>query len=222
MVRVLVIEDEPEIAEFVGRGLELQGFEVAIALTAAEGRSLAASRDPDLIILDLMLPDADGLDVCRQLRSRSPVGIVILTARHLMGERVRGLDAGADDYIPKPFALPELLARVRAVLRRRGISTEKLMTSGGLVIDQAKRVVYRHGKRIDLTPREFDLLAFLASRAGQVVTREQILDRIWSTVWSSGGDPVKVYVRYLRKKLNTGEEDDVIETVRGSGYMLRA
>ena len=222
MVRVLVIEDEPEIADFVGRGLERQGFDVFVALTAAEGRSLAAIEAPDLIVLDLMLPDADGMDVCRELRRQSDVGIVILTARHLMGERVRGLDAGADDYIPKPFALPELLARVRAVLRRRGVSTETVTTSSGLVIDHGQRAVFRDGQRIDLTPREFDVLAFLASRAGQIVTREQILDRIWGTVWSSGGDPVKVYIRYIRKKLNASQEDDVIETVRGTGYRLKA
>jgi len=220
MPKILVVEDEPDIADFVKRGLVLKGFDVEVAHTGNQGLEIALSSFPDLVVLDLMLPDADGIDICRELRASGDMGIVILTARSVVGERVRGLEAGADDYLPKPFAFEELLARIRAVLRRRSPQTEGVIRVGDLEIDIEKRQVRRGSRMIKLTTREFELLKLLAQYAGRPLSREFIVQRVWGYEFEGETDPVKVYVNFLRRKLNAGGEKDLIHAVHGFGYTL--
>ena len=220
MARILIIEDEPDIADLIKRGLVLKGFEVAVASTGNQGLEMAETGYPDLVVLDLMLPDADGVDICRELRAGGDAGIVILTARTVVGERVRGLEAGADDYLPKPFAFEELLARIRAVLRRRSPQTEGIIRLGDLEIDIGKRQVRRGNRTVELTTREFELLKLLAQHAGRPLSREFIIQRVWGYESEGETDPVKVYVNFLRRKLNAQGEKDLIHAVRGFGYSL--
>ena len=221
MPKILVIEDEPDIADFVKRGLVLKGFEVEVTHTGYQGLEVAQSIYPDLVVLDLMLPDADGIDICRELRASGDVGIVILTARTVVGERVRGLEAGADDYIPKPFAFEELLARIRAVLRRRSPQTEGVIRIADLEINIDKRQVRRGNRLIELTMREFDLLKLLVQYAGRPLRREFIVERVWGYEYEGEMDPVKVYVNFLRRKLNAEGEQDLIYAVHGFGYTIK-
>jgi len=221
MTKILVIEDDANVADFVKRGLLQSGFEVTVAGTGYEGMEMVQSGNPDLVVLDLMLPDIDGIDVCRQLRAGSDLGIVILTARGVIGERVRGLEAGADDYLPKPFAFEELIARIRAVLRRRSRQAEGLIRIGDLEIDIEKRQVRRGNRLVELTTREFDLLKLLAQYAGRPLHRDFIIQRIWGYQFEGETDPVKVYINFLRRKLSAGGEADPIHSVRGFGYVLR-
>jgi two-component system response regulator MprA len=221
MTRILVVEDEEAIADFIRRGLILTGYEVDVAHDGEVALSQARERMPDLVILDLMLPGMDGVEVCRRLRAASDVPIVVLTARDAVSDKVEGLDAGADDYLTKPFAFDELLARVRAALRRR-VPSEEVLTVGDLVIRRASREVERAGRPIELTTREYDLLEFLARNAGKVVEKQTIFERVWGYDFEIESDAIKVYVRYLRKKLNGPGETDLIHAVRGVGYMLRA
>ncbi|MBU2536611.1 MAG: response regulator transcription factor, partial [Chloroflexi bacterium] len=165
--------------------------------------------------------DIDGIDICRQLRAGSDMGIVILTARGVVGERVRGLEAGADDYLSKPFTFEELLARIRAVMRRRSRQTESLIRIGDLEIDIEKRQARRNKRLIELTTREFDLLKLLAQYAGKPLRRDFIIQRVWGYQFEGETDPVKVYINFLRRKLNAGGEADLIQSVRGFGYALR-
>jgi len=220
MARILIIEDEPDIADLIKRGLVLKGFEVAVASTGNQGLEMAETGYPDLVVLDLMLPDADGIDICRELKASGDAGIVILTARTVVGERVRGLEAGADDYLPKPFAFEELLARIRAVLRRRSPQAEGIIRLGDLEIDIEKRRVRRGNRTVELTTREFELLKLLAQHAGRPLSREFIIQRVWGYESEGETDPVKVYVNFLRRKLNAQGEKDLIHAVRGFGYSL--
>jgi two-component system response regulator MprA len=221
MLKILVVEDEPGIADFVRRGLLQNGFEVEVASTGSEGLEAVHLIKPDLVVLDLTLPDVDGIDVCRRLRAESDVGIMILTARQAIGERVRGLEAGADDYLPKPFAFEELLARIRAVLRRRSPGTESAIRVGDLEIDTECREVRRGDRQIDLTTREFELLRLLAENSGRPLRREFIIQSIWGYELDTESDQLKVYINYLRGKLNAGGETDLIHTLRGFGYVLK-
>jgi two-component system, OmpR family, response regulator MprA len=166
MPRILVVEDDPDIADFVKRGLLYHGFEVELVGTGCQGLEAARNGAPDLVILDLMLPDVDGIDVCRQLRAGGNIGVLILTARHLVGDRVRGLEAGADDYLSKPFAFEELMARIRSVLRRSSGWTEGVIKVGNLEIDVEKRGVRRGNRPVELTPREFELLEAAGGKYG--------------------------------------------------------
>ena len=220
MVVVLVVEDEPSIADFVRRGLERHGYAVRVVHTGRAALEATEAGPYDLMVLDLMLPDMDGIEVCRRLRATSDVGIIILTARHLVGDRVQGLEAGADDYISKTFAFEELLARIRSVLRRRG-GSEGVVCVGDLRIDVERRQVWRGSRQVEVTTREFELLRLLAQHVGKPVRRETILQRVWGYEFAGETDPVKVYVNYLRRKLNAGGEPDLIHTVRGFGYALR-
>jgi two-component system, OmpR family, response regulator MprA len=222
MARILVIEDEPDIASFLRRGLIYKGFTVDHAPTGAAGLDLARDSDPDLVILDLMLPDMDGVEVCRRLRAAGDVPVIMLTARDAVAEKVAGLDAGADDYLTKPFAFDELLARVRAAFRRRQPPAMESLRVGDLIIRPAARAVTRAGRSIQLTAREFDLLEYLARHAGQVLTKDQIFSRVWGYDELDESDAIKVYVSYLRRKLNGAGEPDLIHSVRGVGYMLKA
>ncbi|MBI2860571.1 MAG: response regulator transcription factor [Chloroflexi bacterium] len=221
MAKVLVIEDDVNTSDFIRRGLAQKGFEIQVAFTGDSGLKMAETFCPDLVVLDLMLPDADGIDICRELRAIGDAGIIILTARHLVGDRVLGLEAGADDYLPKPFAFEELVARIRSVLRRKKTLTEDVIKVGDLEVDMKCRQVHRDGRKIELTTREFDLLKLLAENAGRPVRREIILDRIWGGDYEADTDPVKVYINFLRQKLNAGGASDLIHTLRGFGYVLR-
>jgi two-component system response regulator MprA len=221
MTQVLIIEDEPDISDFLSRGLALQGYQVRVANAGRKGLELARTTQPDIVILDLILPDMDGIDVCRELRSESDVAVLMLTARTLVGDRVRGLEAGADDYLPKPFAFDELLARVRAVLRRRSSASEGELRVADLLIDTRGRRVQRGNRHIELTAKEFSLLSLLAQHAGRPLRREFILQQVWGYDFEGETDPVKVYINFLRRKLNAGGEPDLIRTVRDYGYALQ-
>ncbi len=220
-MRILVIEDERDIADFIRRGLILKGYEVDVAHSGEAGLSLAHQQPPDLVVLDLMLPGIDGIEVCRRLRSASAVPIIMLTARDLVADKIAGLDAGADDYVTKPFAFDELLARVRAGLRRKADAGEMISVSD-LTIRPPSREVERAGREIGLTAREYDLLEFLARNAGRVVDKATIFEKVWGYEDDMESDVIKVYVRYLRRKLNAPGEADLIHAVRGVGYILKA
>ena len=221
MAKVLVIEDDVNIADFVKRGLAQKGFDVNVAFTGGQGLEAAKSTSPDVVVLDLILPDMDGIDVCRELRSSGNIGIVILTARHMVGDRVMGLEAGADDYLSKPFVFEELVARIRSVLRRKQISEEDVIRVGDLEIDTKRRQVRRGNRPVELTTREFELLKLLAENVGRPLRREFILQRVWGDEFEADTDPVKVYINFLRRKLNAGGEADLLQALRGFGYVLK-
>ena len=222
MAKILVVDDEPDIADFVRRGLLRSGFDVQVAYSGEQALEAVWAAKPDLMVLDLILPDMDGLDVCAQLREAgNGLGIVILTARHLVGQRVRGLEAGADDYLPKPFASEELLARIRAVLRRHGHRAEGIIRVGDLQVDTDRRQVRRGGRLVDLTYREFELLKLLAENADRPLSRETVLRQVWGSEYEGQTELVKVYINYLRRKLNQAGEADLLHTLRCYGYVLR-
>jgi DNA-binding response OmpR family regulator len=222
MARVLVVEDEPNIAEFIRRGLTYKGYEVDVAHTGEDALDLAWERPVDLVILDLMLPGMDGIEVCRRLRAAGDVAIIVLTARDKVDDKVEGLEAGADDYVTKPFAFDELLARVRAALRPRSPAKEEVLKVGDLVIMSASREVRRGDREVRLTAREYDLLEFLARHANTVVSKETIFEKVWGYDFEAESDALKVYISYLRRKLNGEGETDMIHAVRGVGYILKA
>ena len=222
--RILVIEDERQIARFLELELTHEGFEVELEVDGREGLQLVRNKQYDLILLDVMLPGINGMEVCRRIRQFSKVPVVMLTAKDDVTSKVMGLDIGADDYITKPFAIEELLARIRAVLRRRG--NEKYLDSetlraGDLKMDLTSRQVSRGGKPVDLTKKEFDLLKYLMSNKGTVLTREQILEKVWGFEYLGDTNVVDVYVKYLRDKIDKDRERKLIRTVRGVGYALR-
>jgi two-component system response regulator MprA len=220
--KILIVEDEEQIASFLRRGLSYEGYEVE---TAADGATaLAKARDArtDLVILDLMLPGMDGLEVCRRLRTaHSSLPILILTARDSVSDRVQGLDAGSDDYMVKPFALAELLARVRALLRRAGPGEPEVLQFADLRLDTGTRQVHRGDARIELTSKEFDLLELFLRHPRQVLTRETIYDRVWGYDFGGESNIIEVYIRYLRQKLESDGKSRLLFTVRGVGYVLR-
>ena len=218
---VLLIEDEQGIADFISQSLAKEGYHVDVALDGATGLSKARHLHFDLIILDLMLPDIEGLDVCRQLREMSEVPILILTAREAVAHRVAGLDAGADDYLVKPFALEELLARMRALFRRRQPREARILRFSDLELDTASHRVRREEREIELTPKEYDLLELFLLHPDQVLTREIIYDRIWGYDFGGESNIIEVYIRYLRSKLEEEGEPRLLQTLRGVGYVLR-
>jgi len=218
---ILIIEDDAKIAEFLRRGLIYEGYTVRVARDGGEGLAMAREKAPDLVILDLMLPGMDGLEVCQRLRAASEVPILILTARGRVADRVAGLDKGADDYLVKPFAFEELLARIRALMRRRAPKDREVLTFADLTLDPATRRVHRGGREVELTAREFDLLEYFLRHPEQVLTREQIFDTVWGYDFLGESNIIEVYVRYLRSKLEAAGEPRLIQTVRGVGYALR-
>ena len=217
--RVLVVDDEDAILDFVELGLKYEGFEVELARDGQGALAAVNSRRPDLILLDLNLPGLDGLDVCRRVRQFSDVPIIMLTARGDVDERVEGLEAGADDYLPKPFKFKELLARVRAVLRRRTSAAERILKFGSLELNRDTREVFLDGRPIHLTPRELDLLEVFMLHPRQVMTRDVLLDRVWGTDYLGDGNLIEVHISALREKLGDGDRR-LIRTVRGVGYAL--
>lgn len=219
--RILVVDDEQSITDFIALGLRHEGYEVR---TAPDGRAAMRAVDefrPHLVVLDLMMPRVDGWQLCREISGERSRGIIILSARDETADRVQGLELGADDYLVKPFEFSELLARIRAVLRRRSPDLARIVRAGDLRIDRATREVRVADASIDLSVREFDLLLFLASHADQVLPRQRILDEVWGYNFFGDENNVEVYVRYLRQKLgDPGHER--IQTVRGVGYRLRS
>ncbi|MGZ8679185.1 MAG: response regulator transcription factor [Solirubrobacterales bacterium] len=225
--RILFVEDETSISDPFSKALVREGFDPKVAGTAARALELAESFEPDLVLLDLHLPDGDGRDVCRTLRARSSVPIIILTARGTETDRIVGLELGADDYVVKPFSGAELIARIRAVLRRsRPMADEappEPVTIGELDIDIAARRVSLRGEELPLSRKEFDLLAELVRNAGRVVTREDLMDRVWDENWFGSTKTLDVHVRWLRQKLGeTAGTAEYLQTVRGVGFRFRA
>jgi DNA-binding response OmpR family regulator len=221
--RILVVEDEDSIAGPFAEALRRAGFEPVVTGTAAGALELAESSDPDLVMLDLALPDGDGRDVCRELRRRSDVPIVMLTARGTEMDKIVGLELGADDYVVKPFSSREVISRIRAVLRRSGqrdgAAEEKPIVVGEVELDPAARIVRRGGEVIDLSRKEFDLLAELMRHAGHVVSREDLMANVWDVNWFGSTKTLDVHVGWLRRKLGDDPSDPrYIETVRGVGF----
>lgn len=219
--RILVIDDEPKIVDFIRRGLIYEGYTVDVAYDGPRGLAQARDNPPDLVILDVMLPGLDGLEVCRRLRAASPVPILMLTARDAVPDRVAGLNAGADDYLVKPFAFDELLARIRALFRRQGIAAPELLRFADLTVNPTTRQAWRGSRLLDLTAKEYDLLELFIRHPRQVLTRDLIYDQLWGYDFGGESNIIEVYVRYLRSKLEAGGEPRLIQTIRGVGYALR-
>jgi len=218
---ILIIEDDEAIVKVLRRSLTYEGYQVETALDGETGLMLARNRRPDLVILDWMLPEMDGLEVCQRLRSLGNVPILILTAKDTIQDRVQGLDAGADDYMVKPFELDELLARVRALLRRTQQERAPVLTFADLTLDTSTRQANRRGRIISLTAKEYDLLELFMRHPRQVLTREMIFDRVWGYDFGGESNVLDVYIRYLRQKLEIEGEIRLIHTVRGVGYVIR-
>jgi two-component system, OmpR family, response regulator MprA len=220
--RVLIVEDDPGIASALALELDHGGYESRVECDAPRALLTSSEWPADLVVLDLGLPSMDGLEVCRRLRRGGSVPILVLTARDSIEDRVRGLDAGADDYLTKPFSLDELMARVRSTLRRARLREEgERLEYAGLILDARARTVKYRGDRVELTPREFDLLEFLMRHPGQALSRDTLLSGVWRYDFLGGSNVIDVYVRYLRHKLETHGVPSMIQTVRGVGYALR-
>jgi DNA-binding response OmpR family regulator len=220
--RILVIEDEPEIAAALVAELGHRGYTARTERDGLPGLTAAREWQPDLVVLDVRLPVLDGLEVCRRLRDESRVPILMLTAKDSVSDRVRGLDAGADDYLTKPFSLDEFLARVRAALRRNRLAQAgETLQVDDLVLDVRAHRVVRSGQDIELTPREFDLLEFLMRHRGQALTRQVIFAEVWGYDYLGESNVIDVYMRSLRQKVDAGSERKLLKTVRGVGYSLR-
>jgi DNA-binding response OmpR family regulator len=219
---ILIVEDETKLARFIELELESEGYRVSVAHDGMSGLSLARELEPDLAILDWMMPGLTGVELCRRLRSTGiKIPVILLTAKDEVGDRVTGLDAGADDYLVKPFSIEELLARIRAHLRRTQETDTDVLQFEDLSLNRRTREVHRGQRSIELTAKEFDLLQYLMSHPRQVFTREQILENIWGYDFLGDSNIIEVYVRYLRLKLEQESEKRLIHTARGVGYSLR-
>ena len=219
---ILVVEDERRMAELLRKGLKEEGHSVMVAYDGREGLEAARMRAFDAIILDLMLPGLDGFQVLRRLRELgNTTPILVLTARDAVPDIVRGLDLGADDYLTKPFAFSELLARLRTIARRASPARPTRLEIGGLVLDPATREVYRDGRRVNLTPTEYRLLEFLMRRAGRVAPRDEIIEAVWGFEREVESNTLDAFIRLLRSKIDNGHEVKLIHTVRGFGYAIR-
>jgi DNA-binding response OmpR family regulator len=219
---ILLVEDEIKLARFVELELESEGYRVSMAHDGMSGLSLARESKPDLAILDWMLPSLTGVELCRRLRATgSKIPVILLTARDEVEDRVTGLDAGADDYVVKPFSIEELLARIRSHLRRTQTTDEDLLQFEDLSLNRRTREVFRGQRSIDLTAKEFELLQYLMSHPRQVFTRDRIIENVWGYDFLGDSNIIEVYVRYLRLKLEEKNEKRLLHTVRGVGYALR-
>ena len=219
-MRILVVEDEPKTGEYLCKGLTESGFVVDLARTGSDGLHMANEGDYDLVVLDVMLPGMDGWTVLRRLRQRKQVPVLFLTARDEVEDRVKGLELGADDYLVKPFAFTELLARIRTLLRRGALREPDSIQIADLTIDVLRRRVVRGDDRIELTPKEFALLHLLAKRQGEVLSRSFIASQVWDMNFDSDTNVVDVAVRRLRAKIDDGFNKKLVHTVRGMGYVL--
>ena len=227
MAKILVIEDEENMAKFVQLELQHENYEVTVERDGRTGLDAALSEDWDLILLDLMLPELNGIEVCRRIRQEKNTPIIMMTARDSIIDRVSGLDHGADDYIVKPFAIEELLARIRALLRRIDLdidvtrNNDQVLKYKNLVIDKTTQTLKHNGEVIDLTRREYDLLSALMENVGTVLSRDDLLERVWGTGSSTETNVVDVYIKYLRNKIDRAGAPSYISTVRGKGYVMR-
>ncbi|MGB8214845.1 MAG: response regulator transcription factor [Anaerolineales bacterium] len=219
--RILIIEDDPAILKVLQRGLAYEGYTVDVATDGRTGLNLAHDHHPDMVILDWMLPGMDGLEVCRRLRLQSGLPILMLTAKDTIQDRVQGLDAGADDYIVKPFNLDELTARIRALFRRTQTERNQVYTFADLTMNSDSRQVTRGKRLVPLTAKEYELLELFLRHPRQVLTREVIFDRVWGYDFGGESNVLEVYIRYLRQKLEEENESRLIHTVRSVGYVLR-
>jgi two-component system response regulator MprA len=221
--RLLVVEDDPQVRAMLARALGYEGFEVTTAATGAAAMAQIRSQAPELILLDLLLPDDDGIDICRRVRATGEqIPILMLTARDTVSDRIEGLESGADDYLVKPFSTAELVARVRALLRRvRERTIDPVRRFADVTLDSSSREVHRGGRLVSLTRREFDLLTIFLDNPGAVMTRERLLTDAWGFASSVETNSLDVYVGYLRRKLEEDGEPRLIHTVRGVGYVLR-
>ena len=220
-MRVLVVEDEPGIAQFIRQGLREAGYAVDVAHDGQEGLDYAFVADYDVLVLDILLPKLDGLHVLRVLRDRGvKTPVLLLTAKDTVEDRVRGLDRGADDYLVKPFAFPELVARLRALLRRPPLQMDPVLHLGDLAMDTARREVRRGGRLIELSPREFTLLEYFMRHPRHVLTRTQLAEHVWNFDFFNDSNVVDVYIGYLRRKIDRGFDRPLLQTVRGVGYRL--
>ncbi len=221
-MRILVIEDEKKIADFIKRGLKEEGYAVDAAYDGQEGFFLAKTNEYDLILLDLMLPKMDGLTLCKKLKSEGKLApVIMITAKDTVADKVTGLDSGADDYLTKPFAFEELLARIRAILRKKDAAVANKLQVEGLSLDLMTHKVTRAGKEIELTAKEYSLLEFLMRNAGSVVTRTMISEHVWDLDFDTFTNVIDVYINYLRKKIDEPYEKKLIKTVRGRGYIIK-
>lgn len=221
-MRILVVEDEKRLAEVIKKGLVEEGYSVDIAYDGAEGQYMAESASYDLVILDIMLPKKDGVTICQELRIRGiNTPILMLTAKDSVEDRVKGLDSGADDYLVKPFAFSELVARVRALLRREALSKASKLQVGNLVMDTLTREVWRGDKKIELTAKEYAILEYFMRHPNMVVTRTMLMEKVWDYDFEGISNVIDVYIRRLRLKLDEEGAESIIETVRGAGYRLR-
>lgn len=222
--KILIVEDETKLARFVELELKHEGYEVCVANDGRSGVELFFEQEPDIILLDLMLPGLNGIEVCRRIRKESDVPIIMLTAKGEVMDKVVGLDSGADDYITKPFAIEELLARIRVALRRNTDTSQKdkdILVLKNLVINKASRTVSVDNTEIELTKREYELLAYLVENKNIVLTREQILNQVWGYDYIGETNVVDVYVRYLRTKIDDKFNEKYIHTIRGVGYFAK-
>jgi len=222
-IKILLVEDEEKLARFVELELCHEGYEVTKAYTGREGYQLAVTGDFDLILLDIMLPELNGMEVLRRLRRVSTTPVIMLTARDEVMDKVAGLDQGADDYITKPFAIEELLARIRATLRKGtgGAENGELYSAGGVTLDLRRRVVAVRETTVELTKREFDLLHYLLKNKDLVLSREMLLENVWEYDFDGGTNTVDVYIRFLRAKLDEAFDIKLIHTIRGVGYVIK-
>jgi DNA-binding response OmpR family regulator len=219
---ILMVEDEVKLARFIELELNSEGYQVSVAHDGMTGLTLARESTPDLLILDWMLPDLSGVEICRRLRTTGNlVPVILLTAKDEVSDRVTGLDAGADDYVVKPFSIEELLARIRAHLRRTQETDKDILAFDNLSLNRRTREVFRGNRSIELTAKEFDLLEYFLTYPRQVLTREQILEQVWGYDFMGDSNIIEVYVRYLRLKLEENQEKRLIHTVRSVGYALR-
>ena len=220
--KILVVEDEAKLAQFIELELKDEGYQVTVATDGLEGLATARECHPDLILLDWMLPGLSGVEICRRLRqTANKVPIIFITAQDKVTERVNGLDAGADDYLVKPFNIEELLARVRSNLRRAQESNKNILKFADLQLNLLSREAYRGDRALELTTKEFNLLEYLISHPRQVLSRQQILEKVWDYDFIGNDSIVEVHIRHLRQKLEANREKRLIQTVRGVGYALR-
>lgn len=217
---VLIVDDEPQIVDFLQMGFAYEGFEVFTAMNGMDAIQTAVAHQPDLVVLDILLPGYDGLEVTRRIRHLHDMPIIMLTAKGTIDDRVAGLDTGADDYITKPFAFRELMARTRSVLRRHGNRKADILSFLDITLDRGTRIVIRQDQSIELTPREFDLLELFLMHPRQVLSRDIILSRVWGYDYEGDDNIIEVYIRHLREKLHDNPPR-LIQTVRGVGYSLR-
>ncbi len=218
---ILIVDDDPEILSFLRRGLTFEGYEVDTASDGVEALAKLREKEPDIVILDVMMPGIDGIEVSKRLRQVSDIPILMLTAKATVADRIAGLDSGADDYLVKPFAFDELLARLRALLRRHQPKEKDLLRFSDLTMDTVTREVKRGDETIDLSAQEFDLLEMLMRHPRQVLKREQIYEKVWGYDFGGESNVIEVYIRYLRSKLETEDRPKLIHTVRGVGYVLK-